>query len=138
VTVFIDTAVIMYASGGQHPLRDPCRRIIEQIGDGQLDAVTSAEVVEEIVHRFLAIKQPEVAEAVARRTMDTFAPVIPMTHALMRRVPELVRRYPSLSARDVIHVATCIQEGIGEIVTPDRGFDLVREIRRLAPEDFAA
>jgi predicted nucleic acid-binding protein len=138
VTVFIDTAVIMYAGGGQHPLRDPCGRIIEQVGDGQLDAVTSTEVVQEIVHRFMAIKQPEVAAAMARRTLETFAPVIPMTHALLRRVPELVRRYPSLSARDVIHVATCIHEGIDEIVSPDRGFDLVREIRRLAPEDFAA
>jgi predicted nucleic acid-binding protein len=48
--------------------------------------------------------------------------------------------YPhrDLSARDVIHVATCIHEGIDEIVSPDRGFDLVRDIRRLPPEDFAA
>jgi predicted nucleic acid-binding protein len=138
VSLFVDTAVIMYAGGGDHPLREPCRRIIDRIGAGELDAVTSAEVVQEIVHRFMAIRRPDIAGAMARRAMETFAPVIPMTHALMRRVPDLIDRYPTLSARDVVHVATCIHEGISEIVTPDRGFDVVREIRRVPPEDFAS
>ena len=30
VTVFVDTSVVMYAAGGDHPLREPCRRIIER------------------------------------------------------------------------------------------------------------
>jgi len=45
VSVFIDTAVIMYAAGGPHPLRDSCRRIISGIGDGEIDGVTSASTV---------------------------------------------------------------------------------------------
>ena len=56
----------------------------------------------------------------------------------MRRVPGLVAAYPALSARDLIHVATCIAEGIDTIVSPDRGFDQVREIRRLDPTEMAA
>jgi uncharacterized protein len=137
VSLFIDTAVIMYAGGGDHPLREPCGQIIERVGAGELDAVTSTEVVQEIVHRFMAIRRPDIAGSMARRTMDTFAPVIPMTHALMRRVPDLIDRYPTLSARDLVHVATCIHEGIVEIVSPDRGFDVVKELRRVPPEDFA-
>ena len=46
-----------------------------------------------------------------------FAPVLPITHALMRRVPDLVARYPSLDSRDLVHVATCINEGITDIVS---------------------
>jgi predicted nucleic acid-binding protein len=34
-----------------------------------------------------------------------------------------------------VHVATCLQEGISEIVSPDRGFDTVSEIRRIDPAD---
>jgi uncharacterized protein len=137
VSLFIDTAIIMYAGGGSHPLREPCGQIIARVGAGELDAVTSAEVVQEIVHRFMAIRRPDIAGAMARRTIDTFAPVIPMTQALMRRVPDLIDRYPTLSARDLVHVATCIHEGIAEIVSPDRGFDVVKELRRLSPEEFA-
>jgi len=138
VTVFIDTAVVMYANGASHPLRDACRAIMIQVGDGQLEAVTSAEVVQEILHRFMAIRRPEIGIEIARVTMDVFAPVLPITHAMMRRIPSLVARYPNLSARDLVHVATCIHEGIGEILTPDRGFDQVVEIRRIDPTDFAS
>jgi predicted nucleic acid-binding protein len=138
VSLFIDTAVIMYAGGGDHPLRKPCGQIIQRVGTGELDAVTSAEVVQEILHRFMAIRRPDIGGTMARRTMDTFAPVIPITHALMRRVPDLIERYPTLSARDLVHVATCIQEGIVDIVSPDRGFDVVKELRRVSPEDFAS
>ena len=137
MSLFIDTAVIMYAGGGDHPLREPCGQIIERVGAGELDAVTSVEVVQEIVHRFMAMRRPDIAGTMARRTMDTFAPVIPMTHALMRRVPDLIDRYPTVSARDLVHVATCLHEGISEIVSPDHGFDVVREIRRVPPEEFA-
>ena len=137
MTVFVDAAVVMHAAGGEHPLRDPCRRIIDGISDGSVDGVTSAEVVQEIFHRFLSIRRPEDGAILAERTQDLMAPVLPITHALMRRVPELARRYPTLDARDLVHVATCIHEGITEIISPDRGFDQVAELRRLDPASFA-
>ena len=137
MSVFIDTSVIMYAAGTDHPLRGACVAVMRAVDDGRVEAVTSVEVVQEILHRYLAIRRPDIADAVARSTLDIFAPVLPITHALMRRVPELARRYPGLAARDLVHVATCIHEGITEILSTDRGFDDVREIRRIAPEDFA-
>ena len=136
--VFIDTSVLMYAAGGEHPLREPCRTIVDGIGRRSISAVTSIEVVQEILHRYLSIGRAPGGIALAEQTMDLFAPVLPITHALMRRVPEIARRYPAPSARDLIHVATCIHEGITEILSTDRGFDGVSEIRRIPPEEFAA
>lgn len=137
MTVFIDTAVVMYASGADHPLRQVCRDIMSRVGDGQLEAVTSSEVVQEILRRFISVKRPEVGIQIARATMDASAPVIPISHALMRRVPDLVGRYPKLSCRDLVHVATCIHEGVPTIISPDRGFDQVAEIRHIDPTAFA-
>lgn len=74
--------------------------------------------------------------AMAREALAVFKPVLPLSDLTIRRVPDLIDRYPRLSARDLVHVATCIQEGIDTIITPDRGFDTVREIKRLDP--FAA
>lgn len=136
MTVFVDTAVPMYAAGGAHPMRDPCLRILQLIRLGDLDAVTSTEVVQEIAHRFLAVKRPEFARQLAIDVLDLFAPVVPVTHALMRRVPELALKYPSLQARDLVHVATCIHEGITEILSPDHAFDQVAEVRRIDPVEF--
>ena len=137
MTAFIDTAVIMYAAGTDHPLRDPSRRVLTRIGTGELDGVISSEVIQEIVHRFISIKRHEDGLAQAAEAMDFFAPVLSITHALMRRVPDLAAKYPLLDARDVVHVATCIHEGITDIVSPDRGFDQVAEVRRIDPTEFA-
>jgi predicted nucleic acid-binding protein len=138
VTVFIDTSVVMYAAGGEHPLREPCRRIIDRAADGSIDAVTSVEVIQEILHRFLATGRADDGATLAERTQDLFAPVLPITHALMRGIPPLAGRYPGLSARDIVHVATCVHEGMTDIVTADRGFDAVSEIRRLDPAVLGA
>lgn len=131
MTAFVDTAVLMYAAGGEHPLRAPSRRILERVEGGELDAVISVEVVQEIVHRYLAIRRPDLAVTGATAAMDLFAPVLPVTHAVMRRIPELARAYPRLAARDLIHVAVCQHEGITEIISPDRGFDAVAGLRRI-------
>ena len=136
MSVFVDTSILIYAAGTDHPLRGPCVAVMNAVDERRIEAVTSAEVVQEILHRFLAIRRPDIANALARSTLDTFAPVLPITHALMRRVPELAARYPGLAARDLIHVATCIHEGIGEILSTDRGFDAVAEVRRIPPEEF--
>lgn len=34
--IVLDTTVLVYAVGAEHPLRDPCRRLVEAIADGQL------------------------------------------------------------------------------------------------------
>ncbi len=136
MTSFIDTAVIMYAAGGEHPLRDPSRRILSRIGDDMLEGAISVEVIQEILHRFVSIRRPDLGRAIATDAMDFFAPVLPITHAVMRRVPDLALKYPSLDARDLVHLATCIHEGITEIVSPDRGFDQVAELRRIDPASF--
>lgn len=138
MTLFIDSAVIMYAAGADHPLREPCRLIINAIADGQVSAVTSTEVIQEILHRHLSQRRPEIGRAQAQEALDLFAPVVPITYALMRRLPGLTDRYPNLQARDLVHVATCIHEGITEIVSPDKGFDQVAEVKRIDPLAFTA
>ena len=137
MTVFIDTAIVMYAGGGEHPLRDPSRRILSRVADGDLDGVISVEVIREILHRFISIRRPDAGQAQATEAMDVFAPVLPITHALMRRVPDLGRKYQKLSARDLVHVATCIHEGITDVISPDWAFDQVAEVRRIDPTEFA-
>ena len=113
----------MYAGGADHPLRHPCQTILRSVASGELAATTSTEVIQEILHQFLAIRRPQTGVDMANDALDMFAPVLPITHAIMRRLPTLVHRYPALSARDLLHVATCIGEGIDDIISPDRGFD---------------
>lgn len=138
MTVFFDTAVVMYAAGGPHPMRQSSRDLIDAVVNGRLDATVSAEVVQEILHRFSASGRRDVGTAMAEATLDLFAPVLPITDRIMRRMPTLFTEYGDLSARDLVHVATCREVGIEIIVSPDRGFDQIEGLERLDPTEAPA
>jgi len=136
MTAFLDAAIFMYASGAPHPLREPCSVVLSRVADRTMDATTSAEVIQEVLHRYRAIGRAAGGIALAREILAAFQPVLPVTDGVVRRLPDLAERYTAVSAWDLLHVATCIEHGIDTIITPDRGFDTVKEIKRLDP--FAA
>jgi hypothetical protein len=138
MTALLDAAIFMYAAGGPHPMRDPCKTVLARVAAGSLSATTSAEVVQEVLHRYRAIGRGAGGIAMAREILAAFQPVLSISDGVVRRLPDLAERYQVLSARDLIHAATCIEHGIGVIITPDRGFDEVGEIKRLDPFEAAA
>ena len=138
MTVFLDTAVILYAAGAAHPMRQPSRDLVDAVVGGRLDASVSAEVVQEILHRFSASGRRDIGAAMAEATLDLFAPVLPITDRIMRHMPALFAEYETMSARDLVHVATCREVGIEIIVSPDRGFDQVEGLQRVDLADAGA
>jgi predicted nucleic acid-binding protein len=71
--------------------------------------------------------------AMAEHTLELLSPVLSITHAVMARLPELMLENARLTARDVVHVATCHEFGIETIVSPDHGFDAVAGLERIDP-----
>lgn len=138
MTVFLDTAIMMYAGGPEHPLRRPCRSVLVGAGAGTIAAATSAEVIQEILHRFVSIRRPERGIRMARDAMDLLGPVLSVGHPVMARVPALIERYPGLATRDLVHVATCLEEHIDTIVTTDVALRRVTEVRCVHPATFVA
>ena len=134
MTIFVDTAVVMYAGGAEHPLRSSCRALLGLVASRHVDAVTSAEVIQEILHRF-SRADGVLGDRMARAALELFGPVLPVTHDVLDRSRRLLTDYPALSARDTVHVATCIMHGIGHVVSPDVGLDAVREVARIDPTD---
>lgn len=68
MTVFVDTAVIMYAVGTDHPMKAASAEILRRVASGAVHGVASAEVIKEIVHRFVQAGRPQrAAEALATR-----------------------------------------------------------------------
>ena len=48
--IFLDSNVFLYAAGREHSLRDACRKVLDRVAEGDLVAVTSSEVLQEILH----------------------------------------------------------------------------------------
>lgn len=48
--ILLDTTVLVYAVGADHPLQPPCRRVIELLALGQIRATTTPQVIQEFTH----------------------------------------------------------------------------------------
>jgi hypothetical protein len=136
--VFIDTNVPMYAAGSAHPLRAPSQRVITAVATDLLDAVTDAEVFQEILYRYFAIGE----RAKGTQIFDEFSRImagriLPIEPADVQRARALAEQYPGLSPRDLIHLAVMQHHAITEIVTADAGFGAVRDIRVIELASFA-
>ena len=138
MSVFVDANVSMYAGGSEHPLREPARGALRQVGAGRLDGVTDCEVLQELLHRYISLGRRESGFLV----FDSFASamrgrVLPVDADDVVRARDLADDFPQLRARDLLHLAVMERHGIEEILTADRHFDGIPGIRRLPLESFA-
>ena len=132
---FLDTNIFLFAAGVTHPLREPCRNVLRKTAQGSLSAITSTEVVQEILHVLARRNRPAEGVALARRLLALFPDMLPVTNADMALACEFMERYPEIPVRDCVHVATMLGNGLETIVSADRHFDLVAEITRLDPAE---
>lgn len=119
--IFVDTNVIMYAVGREHPLRAEARALFEEGLASSETLVTSAEVLQELLHAYLRagrLTTLDAALALARARIPTVWPVEAEDVDLARL---LVDRHPGLGARDLLHVACCSRRNVTRIQTFDRG-----------------
>lgn len=135
--LFVDANIPMYVAGKEHPLREPCRQAMALISKESVNAVTSAEVHQEILHRYFSLGRPEQARAVSK-TLQTIIPTtLPVTLPDIVRARELSIAYPNAAARDLIHVAVMLNHGMTHILSVDRHFDEIAEVVRVSPESMA-
>jgi predicted nucleic acid-binding protein len=135
--IFVDSNIIMYVVGSAHPLRQPCRDVLTRIVAGQVQAVVSCEIHQEILHRYLALGYPEKAYQVSEKLEIAIPHTLPITMQDIAQARELMKQYPTLPARDLLHVAVMLNHGILQILSADTHFDPVREIERLDPISFS-
>ncbi len=142
--VFIDTSVFVYARGKDHPLKAPCSNIILAVArDGALGnyglPVVDAEVLQEILYRYVMLDKGDTGLSICRDIEALEVDVLPVTKDDMNRTFELFERYKSkkLPPRDLIHAAVMINNGISQIISADKHFDSIREIKRVRPEQYA-
>ncbi len=133
---FVDSNIIMYAVGTEHPYRSPCLDALDRIIRESLKAVVSSEIHQEILHRYLSIGLPDQAREISIKLETIIPATLPVTLADVHRVRKLAERYPVLKARDLIHAAVMLENGLTRILSTDRHFDQLVEIERIDPSDF--
>ena len=130
--ILIDSNVPMYLVGVDHPHKTDAQRRLERLAMDNRRMVTDAEVLQEILHRYVAIGRRDAIQPAFDALLGTVDDVFPVTADNVNSARDILFGAPALSARDAIHVAVMRQHGVEEILSFDRGFDDIPGIRRLA------
>lgn len=131
--ILLDANVFMYAMGAPHPHKGPSLALLTRVVDGEVPATVDAEVLQEILRRYRAIRRWDDGKEVydlARIAVPNVLPITAETADAARRLMDLHR---GLTARDALHAATCSVAGLDAICSYDRDFDVIADLVRLEP-----
>jgi predicted nucleic acid-binding protein len=130
--IFVDSNIPMYLVGAAHPHKADAQRLLESAIAAGERLVTSAEVLQEILHRYAAIGRRDAIQPAFDALLGVTDEVFPVTRADTERAKDLLLGHPGLSARDALHVAVMQRNDVERVMTFDAGFDGIPGLTRLA------
>lgn len=129
--ILIDSNIPMYLVGAAHPHKADAQRLLERLAIDNRRLVSDVEVLQEILHRYVAIDRRDAIQPAFDALLGVVDQVLPITVETLHSARDIVLGSPALSARDALHAAVMRQHDIQEILSFDRGFDGIPGIRRL-------
>jgi predicted nucleic acid-binding protein len=131
--ILVDANILMYAAGAEHAHKEPSIRWLERVAQGDVAAIINAETLQEVLHRYRAIKRWKDGRQVYDLARQLFPSVVPISADILDQARALLDRYPTLMARDALHAAVAMDEGCEAICSYDRDFDRIAGIKRIQP-----
>jgi predicted nucleic acid-binding protein len=132
--IVLDTTVLVYSKGSDHALRDPCRQLISAIADGQLQATTTVEVIQEFAHVRAQRRGRADAAALAAGYAEMLAPLLTVTNDDLGVGLSIFAREARLGAVDAVLAAAALASGASAIVSADMAFSDVSELPHVFPD----
>jgi uncharacterized protein len=129
--IFVDSNIPMYLVGAPHPNKEAAVRLLEKhVASGER-FVSDVEVLQEILHRYVAIRRPDAIQPAFDALLGVVDHLYPVEHRDVERAKQLVLGLTPLSARDALHVAIMRRYEVTHVLSFDAGFDAVAGIDRL-------
>lgn len=127
--IFVDSNVPMYLIGSDHANRGQVEEFLRRWPDENY--VTSAEVYQEVLHRYIAINR-RVAISDAFALLDGLVDsVFTISRDEVNAARQVAEQHPELSARDCLHLAVMAAHGVDRILSFDQGFSNYSGVTRL-------
>lgn len=130
--ILVDSNIPMYLVGASHPHKADAQRLLEKLVSDQQRLVTDAEVLQEILHRYVAIDRRDAIQPAFDALLGTVDQVLAVDQGAAESAKEIVLGHRRLSARDALHIAVMEQHGIERILSFDSGYDGFPGIARLS------
>jgi uncharacterized protein len=129
--IFIDSNIPMYLVGAPHPHKDAARSALERVIQRGERMVTSAEVMQEILHRYASIQRLDAIQPAFDALLGVVDEVFPVEAEDVKGARDVLMGLARLSARDALHVSIMKRRGVRRVMSLDSGFDAVEWIERV-------
>jgi len=133
-----DTSIFVYALGGDHSYREPCREIVRRATSGELQGEAGADLLQELVHQRLRRTGDRPGAVATTRNVAKLVWLHPLEPSDVQRGIGLFETHPRLDARDAVFAALALNRGIDAILATDRAFEEVGGLERIDPADEQA
>lgn len=133
--IVLDTTVLVYAKGAEHPLRKPCRELIQAISDGRIEATTAVEAIQEFVHVRARRRERADAAELGRDYSALLSPLLPVSAEHLDRGLTLFEGDASIGAFDAVLAAATIDAGAEALVSADDDFGRLTDLRHVVPDE---
>jgi predicted nucleic acid-binding protein len=131
--IVVDSNVLIYAVGYEHPLQSQCRLLVGAVRDGAVAATTTSYVIQEFVHVYARSRPRSEAARLGRRYATLFAPLLPAGEGDIGTALTLFERHEQLDAADALLAATTLANEAEAFVSADCGFANIPRLRHVVP-----
>jgi predicted nucleic acid-binding protein len=121
----------MYLVGAAHPLKSAAQKLMERYVLEKRRLVTDAEVLQEILHRYIAINRRDAIQPSFDLLLGVVDEVFSVDLHSIEKAKAILLGNKRLSARDALHLAIMEEHKITQILSFDKGFDEFPGIYRL-------
>jgi predicted nucleic acid-binding protein len=134
--ILVDSNVLMYAAGAKHANKRPSLDLLIRIARGEQDGIIDAETLQEVLHRYRALRRWSDGRKLFDEARRLFPVVLPVDSEVQDLARELLDEDERLTARDAIHAAVVFLHELEAICSYDRDFDRLEDLRRVEPSEL--
>ena len=135
--LYLDTNIFLYAADRKSPYFRACTKFLKYSLDKDIPLLTSVETVQELIHYTKNTHQLSKGLKIAKNLIKVVAQLLPLTEKTIEIYLKMVKKHPESSSRDLIHLATCLENGLEKIITFDKDFKSFKGFTPLLPELLA-
>lgn len=134
--VYLDSNVFIFAAISNDKRAIKSREFIKKVILKEIDGATSFLTIDEVIWKIwreIRDRNLAIDEGLRILQFDNLK-LTNVDENIMIKSLNLMKRYSSLKPRDAIHLASALSLGISAIVSDDKDFNNIKEIKRIRLE----
>ena len=133
--LYIDSNIFIFAAINQDEYGEKCRRIIELIEENRISCAASYLIIDEVIWVLKKKIGKKDAIKITRAILSLPIKWLNIDEPSIMRMINIIEN-TDIDPRDALHVACMMNNGLSTILSEDKDFDRIKNIKRIGVDEF--